>query len=349
MNQVVAIGVCFALCATVSGDRTASPGEQAPDLEHVRWIHGEPVERFETGRVYVLEFWSTWCGACIGSIDHLNELAQRYKADATFIAIHIWQRESAPKPAAFLARRQKSVKPVWAFSVVEDLDDTLAKTWMDATDNGGLPTTMIVNRETKLAWFGHTKDLDKPLKAIVERTFDSRRGVVEMNRRIHVGRLANESGEAIERRDYVKGMALMIEALREDPDTVAEWIPSTYGHLLHVSKSQATAAAFVRIVLATQEGKKANLLIGFARMILNFRSSEMCDLNLALELAEKANEMSISKNPHILSTLATIRAERNDIYGAMKAIELAISNSADKDDRAGLVKTLEDFRKSTRD
>ena len=56
---------------------------------------------------------------------------------------------------------------------------------------------------------------------------------------------------------------------------------------------------------------------------MNFQSSELCDLDLALELAPKAVEMSESKNPDILSTLATIRAECNDVGGAIKAIELA--------------------------
>lgn len=144
-------------------------------------------------------------------------------------------------------------------------------------------------------------------------------------------------------------MTLMLEALRAAPDTVAEWIPSTYGHLLHASRSLATAATFVRKVLATEEGRKANLLAGFARMILNFRRSQLCDLNLALELAEEDNDLSNSTNPHTLSTLATIRAELDDVVGAINAIELAIRHAADEDKRAAFVKKLDDLGKRPRD
>ena len=348
VSQIVAIAISFVLCATAVGDQLAVPGERAPDLEGVRWIHREPVERFETGRVYVIEFWSTWCAACIESIDALNELAHRYEADATFIAIHIWQRDSAPKPAAFLAGRLNSEKPIMAFSVAEDVDDTLAKTWMNATGNGGLPTAMIVDRTSRLTWFGHSKELDEPLKAIVERTFDTRRRVAEMNRRIRVGRKATESGKAIEQRQYERGMTLILDALREDPGTVAEWIPSTYGHLLATSRSPAIAKTFARRVLAIDEGNNADVLSGIARAIVYFRPEELRDLNLALVLADKANAISNSKNPHTLSTLAMVRAELNDVVGAIKAIELAIRNADDEDERARLVKTLEDIRKRQR-
>lgn len=344
MSHSVAISVSFVLCATAVADRSAIPGKRAPDLDRVRWIHGEPVAKFETGRVYVLEFWSTWCGACVEPIDHLNELARRHESDVTFVAVHIWQRESAPKPAEFLAGRRTAAKPVWEFSVAEDVDSAIAKTWMDATENGGLPTAMIVDRKSNLAWFGHSKDLDEPLRTIVKRTFDVRRGVAEMNRKIAVGRKASESGQAIEKGNYEQGMTLMLEAFHMDPETVAEWVPSTYGHLLHASQSPTTAATFVRTVLDTEEGRNANLMVGFARMILNFRSSGMCDLNLALELAEKANVMTNSNNPNILSTLATIRAEHNDVVGAIKAIELAMRNVTDDDERDALAKTLEELR-----
>lgn len=354
MNQLVAIGAGFVLCTAAIGGPLAAPGGTAPNLEGVQWIRGEPVERFETGRVYVLEFWSTWCAACIEPIEHLNELARRYKADATLIGIHIWQRESAPTPTKFLEERVKAGKPVMEFPIVEDVDDALAKIWMDATENGGLPTAMIVDRASRLVWFGHSKDLEEPLKAVVEGKYDISLGITAMKLRIQVSRKANDSGKAIEKGEYDRGMALMLEAFQADPDTVAEWMPSTYGHLLHASQSPEIAATFVRKVLATREGKNAKLMTGLAQMILNFRQSEpgepnLADLNLALELAEKAIQMSNSKSTYTLSTLARIRTERSDLAGAIEAIELAIKNATDENDRAGFARTLESFRKRTRD
>ena len=35
------------------------PGDAAPPLTIDKWVKGEPVEKFEKGRVYVVEFWAT--------------------------------------------------------------------------------------------------------------------------------------------------------------------------------------------------------------------------------------------------------------------------------------------------
>ncbi len=39
------------------------------------------------GKIVVLDFWATWCGPCLASIPHTNELAAKYKDDVVFIGI----------------------------------------------------------------------------------------------------------------------------------------------------------------------------------------------------------------------------------------------------------------------
>ena len=36
-------------------------GDYAPKLQVKEWIKGTPIQSFEKGKVYVLEFWATWC------------------------------------------------------------------------------------------------------------------------------------------------------------------------------------------------------------------------------------------------------------------------------------------------
>src|SRR5436309_3480397 len=54
-------------------------GDPAPKLQTGRWIQGAPVKEFEKGKAYIVEFWSTWCGACRVSIPHLNATHNKYK------------------------------------------------------------------------------------------------------------------------------------------------------------------------------------------------------------------------------------------------------------------------------
>src|SRR5581483_9664469 len=66
---------------------TLKIGDPAPPIHVQTWLRGQPVERFEKGKVYVLDFWATWCGGCIMSFPHISGIAEKYKDRVTFSSI----------------------------------------------------------------------------------------------------------------------------------------------------------------------------------------------------------------------------------------------------------------------
>jgi uncharacterized protein (TIGR03435 family) len=65
-------------------------GQLAPTLKLSTWLQAPPEAAlgWPTGKVVVLEFWSTACGPCVAYIPHLNELARKFKdKPVQFIAV----------------------------------------------------------------------------------------------------------------------------------------------------------------------------------------------------------------------------------------------------------------------
>ena len=69
-------------------------GSQAPPLKVSRFLKGEPITSFEPGKIYVIEFWATWCGPCVAAMPHVSELQKQFPA-VTFVGVNVWDEEES--------------------------------------------------------------------------------------------------------------------------------------------------------------------------------------------------------------------------------------------------------------
>src|SRR5688572_27537114 len=58
---------------------TLNVGDKAPKLSIENWVKGDEVKALGDGKVYVVEFWATWCPPCVKSIPMLTEIQKDFK------------------------------------------------------------------------------------------------------------------------------------------------------------------------------------------------------------------------------------------------------------------------------
>src|SRR5689334_7009652 len=130
--------------ASAQAKPTLGIGDTAPALTVAKWFKGAPVKKFEKGKVYVVEFWATWCGPCKVSIPHLTEMAEKYKGKATFTGVSVYEEHGKkPTSTAYMDKVSNFVKDMgdkMNYNVaVDGMDMTMAHNWMEAAGQGGIP------------------------------------------------------------------------------------------------------------------------------------------------------------------------------------------------------------------
>lgn len=162
-------------------------GDPAPPLRVRGWLKGSPVQRFEKGFVYVLEFWATWCGPCIASMPHLSALAAKYKDRVIFVGVDIHEQKttSLEKVKDFV----DSMGHRMDYRVAADDSNFMVAAWFDSSGEQGIPKSFVINAEGRLAWIGNPKLLNEVLRKITNNDWDIKEALAKRNSDRHLEKL----------------------------------------------------------------------------------------------------------------------------------------------------------------
>jgi len=86
---LLALTLRFATANAADDESHLKIGDPAPILHPMAWIKGEPITHYEPGRIYVVEFWATWCSPCIDAVPRLTALQSKYPDKLTVVGVNV--------------------------------------------------------------------------------------------------------------------------------------------------------------------------------------------------------------------------------------------------------------------
>jgi len=149
---------------------TLTPGMAAPKINVAGWLKYD-APKTAPGHFKVVEFWATWCGPCKTSIPHLTELAHKFKDKVDFVGVSVWEQPTTTVDdlKKFVADFGEKMDYHVAYDTPEK---TMAKEWMTAAGQNGIPAAFLVNDKNQIMWVGHPMELEKPLQDAIAGTLD---------------------------------------------------------------------------------------------------------------------------------------------------------------------------------
>jgi thiol-disulfide isomerase/thioredoxin len=167
LKSLLAIAAVSLSIGACSSGASLKVGSKAPPLQVSRWIKGDGPSALEAGKIYVVEFWATWCPPCRESIPHLTKMARSYKGKVTFVGVSVWERGSEENVNGFV----RNMGDRMDYLVARDTaSNHMARAWLEAAGQDGIPSAFIVDGGGKIAWIGHPMDsMEKAIQGILSK------------------------------------------------------------------------------------------------------------------------------------------------------------------------------------
>lgn len=304
-------------------DPLALIGKAPPPIVVAKWIKGAPLTSFESGKVYVVDFWATWCGPCRAAIPHLSKLQEKSGGAVEVIGVAISERQKDAHDTSYVDGVEKFVEKQGErmnYRVAVDTPTkTMHATWFKPTGTGGIPTAYIIDKKGLVAWtgVGTPSVIERIVEEVLAGTFDitkemARQKAEEESARkrseadIAAAKVRSDSGtdrysrypgykEAMARGDQSAALESLNSAFKADPESE---VSGAYQWKFMLLMQRAGGGAkpdevnqYVRELLAKYPTNDD--IMGFASAcIVSTAEEQMFDKDLAFQTAKIAADLA---------------------------------------------------------
>jgi hypothetical protein len=294
------------------------------------------------------------------SIPHLTELQKKNK-DVVFIGVSTFEKDpKGVKP--FVEKMGDQMAYRVALDAVPDAskpqDGKMAKNWLDAADQEGIPTAFVVNAEGQIAWIGHPMEMEKPLGEIVSGKYDLKTASAKFKEERAQARKLKEVQDRVAKAIQTGGpkaaVTILDEEIKKDPKLEESLLGlPKLSFLVSEAETSAKALEYGKHLVETVFKDSAQNLNTVAWMIVDpeeKRKTDMPLVKLALAAAKRADDLTKGKNPEVADTLARVYFVMGDVAKAFetqqRALDLAKGTELEKNQ--DIKNRLEEYQKASK-
>lgn len=360
---VIAVAMMAAGFVQWSHAQELTLGSKAPKLAVKSFVKGDPVEKFEKGKIYVVEFWATWCGPCRATIPHLTKLQKQYKKDVTFIGVAILE-EDQDEVVKFVEKMGDEMDYRVALDLVPEDGDgdegAMHKTWMEPAELQGIPAAFIINGDGVVAWIGHPGQIDDPLKKITGGMWDLvaeakkiREAAAEKKKMEALfTKLRGLFGEFEKTSDPTDILKELDQAIVDLPGRATQFTMVKFQVLASPKGDVDKALAIGNQLLELDDvGENAEALNSIAWMLVAPEREKKADpklLKYALKVALKADNLTKNEDPSIGDTVAKAYFDLGQLDKAVATQERVVEQVAgtELENEPGFKKRLRQYKRA---
>ena len=306
-------------------------GDKAPELRIAKWVKGEAVKAFEPGKVYLVEFWATWCPPCRRSIPLLTDLQAKFQ-DKGLVVIGVSSQETSGLSDVEPFVRKQAER--MAYSVAWDDENRTARGYLEASGIDGIPTAFLINQDGRIAWIGTglpMPGLESAVQQVLDKTYDLESAAAKSRRQAAIDAkakpLIQAAREAYDAADFPRVIDSLDKAIALDPGAMTAYMFHKFRLLAVDMKEPEKAYAYLSAQLPGPLKDDAASLSGIAGLILDDANLAERNYKLALQAGERANALTKGGDPLILDTVARASYETGAVEQAIamerKALELS--------------------------
>jgi len=312
--------VAFSLIATLGlapvvpqDQKKLAVGDATPALDGLDFVQGGMEDLSASGtKVLVVEFWATWCGPCLKSIPHINDMYQSYK-DQGLVVVGV-SDEKRSKVEPFVKKRGSEM----SYPVALDAEKKVAEVFMVASGQKGIPCAFVTTVQSgqtagKVVYIGHpmAPEFETAVRLSLTGRYDpvlTKKGQP----------LIDAARRAIATKNYKDGYKRFDEVIALDPSIFAPIAIEKYEVMLNVEGNEAGAKAYAAELL------KGLVALGDAAALRDLAielssdpTNKSYDYDLAMQSAEAMLKTAGKNDPMALATVAGVEYARGDFAKAV--------------------------------